>query len=426
MNENTHKDAREDERERAVVERVSLASDGTEANGVSYSTKISANGRYVTYISYASNLVSGDTNDTSDVFVFDRKMGTTERISVASDGTEGNGFSFNPVISANGRYVAYESNASNLVSGDTYGSADIFVYDRKTGTTERISVPRDSTEENGVSNIAPEISANGRYVTYWSDASNLVPGDTNGTTDVFVFDRKMGTTERVSVASDGTEGNNESSAPAISANGRYVTFASWASNLVSDDSNGFVDIFVFDQKTGTTERISVASDGTEGNNFSVEPAISANGRYVTYYSGASNLVPGDTNDANDIFVFDRKTGTTERVSVASDGSEANDHSFSPQISANGRYVTYNSDASNLVPGDTNGTTDIFVFDRKTGTTERISVASDGTEGNGFSFEPAISANGHYITYNSDASNLVPGDTNGTADIFVASTYDCLL
>jgi hypothetical protein len=345
-----------------------------------------------------------------------------ERVSVASDGTEGNGFSGFSDISANGRYVTYNSDASNLVPDDTNGTTDVFVFNRKTDTTERISVASDGTEGNGPSGSAA-ISANGRFVTYQSGASNLVLDDTNNAFDIFVFDRKTDTTERVSVASDGTEGNDFSFDPAISANGRYVTYDSDASNLAPGGTAG---VFVFDRKTDTTERISVASDGTKANGFSFNAAISANGRYVTYSSLASNLVPDDTNNAFDIFVFDRKTDTTERVSVASDSTEANGRSGFSDISAKGRFVTYQSEASNLVLDDTNGTTDIFVYDRKTDTTERVSVAGDGTEANGASFEPEISAKGRYVTYTSDASNLVPDDNNNASDVFVASTDHWLL
>jgi hypothetical protein len=403
------------------VERVSVASDGTEANNGSGHPTISANGRYVTYWSEASNLVPDDTNDTDDIFVYDRKTNTTERINVASDGTEANNRSFSPEISANGRYVTYSSFASNLVPDDTNGTEDVFVYDRKTNTTERINVASDGTEANSGQSLEPAISANGRYVTYQSFASGLVPNDPPGT-DIFVYDRKTNTTELIS----GTEANDSSFQPAISANGRYVTYGSSASNLVPDDTNGIIDIFVYDRKTNTTERISVASDGTEANEESFGATISANGRYVTYSSFASNLVPDDTNNAADIFVYDRKTNTTERINVASDGTEANDDSGGAEISANGRYVTYDSFASNLVPDDTNDTQDVFVYDRKTNTTERISVDSDGTEANGFSREPAISPNGRYVTYGSLASNLVPDDTNGALDIFVASTWDWLV
>jgi Tol biopolymer transport system component len=399
------------------VQLVSAASDGTEGNASSGGPSISADGRFVAYQSSASDLVAGDTNGADDIFVFDRKTDITERVSIASDGTEGNASSGGPSISADGRYVTYASEASNLVPGDTNSVEDIFVFDRKTGITDRVSLAGGDIEGNS-SSFGPSISASGRFVTYGSFASNLVPEDTNGVSDIFVFDRKTGTIERVSVTSDGTEGNGGNVDASISANGRYVTYTSFASNLVPEDTNGVSDIFVFDRKTDTTERVSVASDGTEGNAGSENSAISASGRYVAYHSTASNLVPGDTNDVSDIFVLDRKTGITDRVSVASDGTEANGGSFGPSISADGRFVTYQSEASNLVTGDTNGQFDIFVFDRKTDITTRLSVASDGTEGNASSFGPSISAGGRFVSYSSNASNLVPGDTNNSADVFV--------
>ena len=190
--------------------------------------------------------------------------------------------------------------------------------------------------------------------------------------------------ERVSVADDGTQGNDVSSVLSISADGRYVAFTSNASNLVPGDTNGFGDIFVYDRQTDTIERVSVASDGTQGNDRSVAPSISADGRYVAFVSYASNLVPGDTNGASDIFVYDRQTDTIERVSLAADGTEGDRASDSPSISADGRYVAFVSYASNLVSGDTNGETDVFVYDRQTDTIERVSVASDGTQANGYS------------------------------------------
>jgi Tol biopolymer transport system component len=225
----------------------------------------------------------------------------------------------------------------------------------------------------------------------------------------------------VSVASDSTQGNDNSWDPSISADGRYVAFFSHASNLVPGDTNNTLDVFVHDRLTGQTTRVSVASDGTEGNGDSFVGSISADGRYVAFASWASNLVPGDTNGRSDIFVHDRVTGQTTRVSVASDGTEGNGDSWGcPSISADGRYVAFASWASNLVPGDTNGRSDIFVHDRVTGQTTRVSVASDGTEGNGDSWwRPSISADGRYVAFPSYASNLVPGDTNGWADIFVA-------
>jgi Tol biopolymer transport system component len=400
--------------------RVSVASGGTQGNGHSYHPSISADGRYVAFASNASNLVSGDTNGASDIFVHDRVTDSTERVSVSSGGTQGNGNSYNPSISVDGRYVAFNSKASNLVGGDTNGNWDIFVHDRVTDSTERVSVSSDGTQGNGNS-YNPSISVDGRYMAFESLASNLVSGDTNGASDIFVHDRVANSTERVSVSSDGTQGNGYSCYPSISADGTDVAFASDASNLVSGDINGNWDIFVRDQVTDSTERVSVSSDGTQGNGYSCYPSISAGGTYVAFMSEASNLVSGDTNGASDVFVHDRVTSSTERASVSSDGTQGNRSSYSSSISADGTYVAFASEASNLVSGDTNGASDVCVHDRATGSTERASVSSDEMQGNGHSKWPSISADGRYVAFESLASNLVNGDTNGASDVFV---HDC--
>ena len=408
-----------------TTELVSVASDGTQANSYSSDSDISADGRYVAFRTYASNLVPGDTNQFTDVFVHDRDTGATERVSVASDATEANSSSTLPSISADGRYVAFMSAATNLVPGDTNGFWDVFVHDRETGATERVSVASDGSQATGPFGSAfPAISANGRYVAFASAATNLVPGDSNGDPDVFVHDRDSGTTERVSVASDGTEADPPFAAsmdPAISADGRHVAFQSDAFNLVPGDTNALSDIFVHDRDTGTTERVSVAPDGAQGNGDSFTPALSADGRYVAFHSAASTLVPGDANGAMDVFVHDRGTGANELVSVASDGTEANYYSFPPDISADGRLVAFMSFASNLVSDDTNGDPDFFVHDRASGSTERVSVASDGTQAEGIfggSGIPAINGDGRLVAFESTATNLVPGDTNGEWDVFV--------
>ena len=417
--------------------RVSVASDGTQSNHDSYNPSISADGRFVAFESEATNLVSGDTNNFRDIFVHDRQTGQTTRVSVASDGTQSNQHSYNPSISADGRYVAFESEATNLVSGDTNNHQDIFVHDRQTGQTTRVSVASDGTQANDYS-YNPSISADGRYVAFISYASNLVGGDTEppilpsttslpnnpaskvtgGVSQVFVHDRQTGATTLVSVAIDGSEGNDHSEEVSISADGRYVAFASSATNLVSGDTNKHPDIFVRDLQTNQTTRVSVASDGTQANNFSFEPSISADGRYVAFMSWADNLVSGDTNGDWDIFVHDRQTGATIRVSVATGGGQAAGRSQSPSISADGRYVAFASSASNLVSGDTNNHPDIFVHDRQTGVTMQVSVASDGTQTYAFSSDPSISADGRYVAFGSEADNLVSGDTNGRFDIFV--------
>ena len=404
------------------IQRVSVASDGTQANSGSTVAAISADGRYVAFESLASNLVSGDTNSAFDVFVHDRQTGQTTRVSVAGDGTLGNANSFAPSLSADGRYVAFESAASNLVSDDTNSREDVFVHDRQSGQTTRVSIAGNGTQANG-SSVTPSISADGRYIAFNSVASNLVSGDTNNFLDVFVHDRQTGQTARVSVASNGTQGNEGSAQAAISADGRYVAFLSIASNLVSGDTDNNTDVFVHDRQSGQTTRVSIASNGTQANGSSFTPSISADGRYVAFTSVASNLVSGDTNSSRDVFVHDRQTGQTTRVSIDSNGTQANNISTFAAISADGRYVVFDSLASNLVSGDTNGLFDTFIHDRQTGRTNRISVALSGAQGNNRSQRPTVSADGRFVVFESFANNLVGGDTNASLDIFMVTLLE---
>ena len=399
------------------TELASVDSAGNQANGISTNAAISADGRFTAFIADAGNLVTDDTNGQPDVFVHDRKTGVTERVSVNSAGNQGNNISLDPAISADGRFVAFTSYADNLVPGDTNGQRDIFVHDRKTGATERVSVNSAGNQGNNAS-LDPAISADGRYVAF---TGNLVVGPgAFASADVFVHDRKTRVTTRVSVNSAGNQANGYSYQPAISANGRYVAFTSFADNLVPGDTINYVgDIFVHDGKSGVTERVSVDSAGNESNNGSYLPAISADGQYVAFYSFADNLVPGDTTTGfGDMFVHDRKTEVTERVSVDSAGNQANGGCGDTAISADGRFVAFYSLADNLVAGDTNGNADIFVHDRRTRATERVSVNSAGNQGNAGSGEPAISANGRFVAFTSYADNLVPNDTNGASDVFV--------
>jgi Tol biopolymer transport system component len=400
----------------ALTTCVSRATDGTLANSSSYQSSVSADGRYVAFYSLATNLAPGGC-DGHDVFVRDRLTGQTEQVSVASDGTLGNGSSYSPSISADGRYVAFESIATNLVDDDTNGLGDIFVHDRQTGETTRVSVATDGTQGNSTSSYAA-ISADGTAVAFQSDATNLVGDDTNGFRDVFVHDRATGQTSRVSVASDGSQGSSESRFPSISTDGRYVAFQSWASNLVADDNNGFADIFVRDQQGGQTTRVSIATGGTEANGPSERPWVSGSGRYVVFESSATNLVADDTNAHIDIFLRDSQAPQTTRVSVATDGSQGNGDSRWCVVNSNGRQVAFMSYATNLVAGDTNGCGDVFLRDRPTGQTTRLSVATDGTQSSGESHSPAISADGQSVTFTSGADNLVPDDQNSSEDVFL--------
>jgi hypothetical protein len=224
--------------------------------------------------------------------------------------------------------------------------------------------------------------------------------------------------ERVSISSVGILADGDSEEPSISSDGFMVAFISEATNLVPGDTNDAQDVFVHDLATGITERVSVASAGTQGDDDASTLSLSSNGSFVAFGSFATNLVAGDTNDVIDVFVHDRDTGTTTRVSIATDGTQANDESFSPAISSSGRFVAFRSDATNLVANDTNNDSDIFVRDRASGVTRRVSVDSDGDQANGDSILPAISADGRFVAFSSEASNLVGGDTNNLADIFV--------
>ena len=402
-----------------LVERISVSSAGVQGNDLSQRPFLGGDGRFVAFESLASNLVPGDTNGLLDLFVRDRQTGTTRRVSVDSSGRQGNGISFGSKMSGDGRFVIFESEASNLVPGDTNGFVDIFLHDLQSGATERVSVGTGGVQANSDSRYA-YANQDGRDVVFYSFASNLVPGDTNGVADIFVRDRQTDETTRVSVRSGGAQADGLSFCPSISDDGRFVAFVSYATNLVPNDTNGTPDIFVHDRQTGTTVRVSVDSRGVEANDASVDAKISGNGRFVAFYSEASNLVPDDTNGVGDLFVHDLQTGETTRVSVRSDGAQGDQISYDARISRDGRFVSFDSDATNLVEGDTNGQGDIFIHDRQTGTTRRASTDRNGTGGNRGSHANRLSGDGQFIAFDSEASNLVPGDSNGEADVFIVS------
>jgi hypothetical protein len=424
-----------------LSERVSVSSAEEQADHMSGRRgrpELSADGRFVVFDSLAANLVSNDSNVVDDIFVRDRVNDTTERVSVSSGGDQANDLSTRPAISGDGNLIAFQSEATNLVADDTNGASDVFVHDRTSGQTTRVSVASDGTQGDAVSFLA-DISADGRYVVFSSDATNLVANKTTIYRDIYVHDRLTGTTERANLSSTGEEANSNSFVGHISGDGRFVTFNSIASNLVPDDTNGgLTDIFIRDLVNGTTERVSVSSDEAEADGISNAAFPSFDGRYVVFSSDATNLVADDTNGTTDIFVRDREKGTTERVSVSSDETESNGSSdgpgvrggtsFGPDISADGRFVTFDSIATNLVPDDTNTCEapavppfddpglcpDIFVRDRLGGTTERVSVSGEGAQSNHASTDPAISPNGNVVAFFTLASNLAPGDTNTCA------------
>ncbi|WP_447962493.1 FG-GAP-like repeat-containing protein [Nitrospira sp. Ecomares 2.1] len=409
--------------------QISVDSNGVQGNFHSQNSAISGNGKIVAFSSLASNLVPGDTNSLLDIFVRNLETRQTTLVSVGSSGMVGNGASGSDdggvAISANGRYVAFISAATNLTPEADQPLGHVFVHDRQTGETTLVTVDSGGTPIGGVPNslLSPlAMSANGRYVAFISLLS-YVPEDTNMTMDVYVHDRESGQTTRVSGNANGIDeiGFILVGSPSLSEDGRYVAFLSSSSKLVQGDTNASFDIFVHDRNLGQTIRGSLNSQGEEGDGHTGEGSISlsADGRFVAFSSNATNLVEGDTNGVEDVFVRDLDAGTTTRVSVTSAGVEGGGGSRNPRLSADGRIVVFESDAFNLVPPEElNGVTDIFLHNRETSQTSRISMGLHNELGNNFSNSPQISGDGRFVVFESHASNLVEGDTNGDSDVFV--------
>lgn len=402
--------------------RASVRSDGLGASSHSATAGISADGRFVGFVSLAEDL-DGPVNGQQDAFVHDRWTGETRLVSVAFGGVGADGASYSPLFSADGRFVAYRSDATNLVPGDGNGASDVFVLDRLQGTTERVSVDASGGDADAWS-YYQTISADGRFVCFQSEASDLVAGDVNGTFDIFVRDRIADSTELVSVDSLGSvTGRFQFSVePAISSDGSCVVFASVDEALAAGASNGVSDVFLRDRSAGTTEVVSIGLGGAPANGASSLPAVSTDGRFVAFVSEATNLVPGDVNGARDVFVRDRLTGTTELVSVASDGTRASLDSWlyysHPTLSDDGRYVVFESYAPELVPNDGNGWSDIFLRDRTAGTTTIVSVSSSGGQVHQGALRATLSADGSVIAFESTDGHLVSGDVNAASDVFV--------
>jgi Tol biopolymer transport system component len=371
----------------------------------------------VAFESLATNLVAGDTNGTWDVFVRNTRTGATERVSVPNGGGQGNGESIMPAISRTGRFVAFVSSASNLVDGDVNGTSDAFVWDRRTHRLERVSIADDGSAGNGVTGSVA-ISGDGRFVAFTSRSDNLVAGDSNGALDVFVRDRRTSTTTGI-ISSNAPGSTFGALQVDISDDGRIVVFDSDASTLVAGDENSSRDVFAHDRATGTTELVSVGVSGpADGESGSA--VVSGDGRHVAFSSDATDLVVGDTNGSRDVFVRDLWTGVTERVSVATDGTEGNGFSSTPSVTADGSVVAFISTSSNLDPADRLAQADVFVRDRISGTTHLVTSGIDGSPADGSSGLPSISGNGGFLAFRSFASNLVADDGNGTGDVFLAS------
>jgi hypothetical protein len=402
---------------------VSVSTGGVPGNGHSAEGNISADGRFVVFSSGANTMTPDDPDLFLDVFVRDLATRTTTLVSVSSNGTKGNRGSFQPFISDNGRYVLFASDSTNLVPGVAPGGncafQHVYLRDLQAGTTDLVSQSTTGSPANCLSD-AGTVSADGRFVLFFSSASNLVSRDRNGATDAFLRDRQTGTTTRVSLSSDGREGNGSTFRGEISSDGRFVVFVSTATNLTNNDANGTAeDVFIRNLQTGTTRLVSVSTAGVQANNVSTLPAIGSDGRFVAFTSFGSNLVPNDTNGAHDVFVRDLVAGTTQRVSLSSSGAQANHNSAKPDITPDGRFVSFQSQASNLVPNDTNPAfNEVFLRDRVAGTTVRASVSSLDEQANSFSYSSSVSNDGRRVAFSSGASNLAPGDANTRDDVFL--------
>jgi Tol biopolymer transport system component len=398
----------------ADVQRISVAFNGGESNGWSGEQAISADGRYVTFASVATNLVPNDNNDQQDIFVYDRQTNQMTCVSMAFDGTQANLYSLSPSISGDGQQIVFVSEATNLVPDDVNGLPDVFVHDLRAGATTRVSVGLDGIEASG-SSSQPAISSDGRFVAFSSMADNLVLADTNQSGDIFVYELQTGAISRVSVASDGSEANGISINPVISADGRFISFNSLATNLTSNDGNSRSDVFIHDRHTGQRNLISVAVNGSVANNESFKPAISGNDRYVAFVSRADNLVIGDTNDVSDVFVYDRQTGQMIRVSSLPEDAQlpAADlrDAYSPAIASDGRFVSFYRPPNFFNPDFKYGS---FVYDLYTGQVVHLSQGYD--EANGI-YEVAISVDNRWFAF-ATHENLIPEDTNDEVDVYV--------
>lgn len=410
------------------VLRVSVAADGSEAVAPvtespgheinrAIDPTLSRNGRFVVWTDYAENLVPGDQNGVRDVFVRDLELGTTRIASLTDDDLPADGPSDQAVVSDNGRFVAFASAAKNLIPGKVPGTTHVYVRDMHLNTTRLVSATPAGNFANGYS-MKPSISSDGRLVAFSSRAADITPGDSGANFDVFVRDLDEATTRLVSRSPEGASGDAPSDAPVISSSGRFVVYRSDARNIVRPDAS-VRDIFVADLETGETRNAHRSVLGVDPNGYADLASISDDGNVVAFMSNSNNLVANDTNGFADVFVHRFDTGATERISVTSQGEEGNSLSWSPTVSADGRYVSFMTWATNLVPNDVNGQSDILVRDLEAKTTRLASgtattPAAGSSEGG---LGQLLSSDGRLVIFGGTGANLVPDD-NHSRDIYV--------
>ena len=403
-------------------ERVSKGSGGALADSHCYEGSASASGRWVAFDSGATNLGLPNAGGDFQVYLVDRKTGDSVHVSKSADGqTAGNGDSYCPVLSANGRLLAYFSDSDNMVAEDADSENDLYLYDAKTGAHTVLLQDADGGPANGGAEIYGQaMTPNGRYLAFKSTASNLAPGTEGGNFQVYLLDLRTGAVTLLSADDAGNPGNGSSESPSISANGRFVVFESLANNLVAGDGNGQRDVFVRDIRKGTTTRVSVPGAGGEANGPSREAVVANDGKVVAFRSFASNLVSGDGNSRFDIFVRDGRAGTTTRISVDEDGAEADGHSYQVAMSANGKTLVYYSYATNLVKNVPAPEGGVYRHDRRKGTTLQLDLGPGGevSEHDIYVYAGSLTSTGKWLVMGSGSTALAGTDTLGQLQAYL--------
>lgn len=399
---------------------IDTSTSGGNPDGKSYYSQvdISQDGRYIVFNSQASNLVLNSTPfpGTNRLFVRDRLTNSTELVSQSTSGAASYGE--NGRISEDGRYIVFSSFASDLVSGDTNGKGDIFIRDRKLGTTTRVSSTLTGTQTT-FGNAAPDVSADGQYVV-WTARPDIY-------SEIYLKNMSTGTVTQLSQNSSGAPANSDSNDPRISCEGRIVVFKSNANNLTTGDTSNpsktYWRTYIIDMLKPLNPQY------IRGGNFGVDnnPSVSCNGNYIAFSSSSKYLVPGDTNNKEDAFLYDRVNDSVQRVSVDSSGAQTNDSAFLPSSSNDGKYVVFISGATNLISSDTNGKKDVFIRNILTNTTEVITRNSSGSLANGDTSWSTISSDGRYVIHTSDFSNpstnLISGYTGNVYASKSGADYD---
>ena len=398
----------------AQITRVSVTSSGGQLTPYSQAYGISGNGRYVTFTTTSPEL-NGGTNLKNQAYVYDYDTGNVTRISESTNGGAANSYSFAAGITYDGSRAVFLSQATDIVTGISSSKKNVYVRDIENGTSSVASITASGTIGNGQSPWAA-ISDDVNIVAFETASTNLAPSDTNGVNDIFLKNMATGELTLISRTSS-AEANDQSIHPSISSNGRVVAFLSDASNLVPNDTNATTDAFIYDVDTGTLQRVSVSSSGAESNGTTTGVSISANGRYVAFTSAGTNLVAGDTEGYVDVFVRDLLTNTTVRASATSTGSGFAGLNRAPTISGDGRYVVFESESS-AQRQVTGSDFDIYRKDMETGEVRQIDIDLDNKS---FytSYWPLIDNAGNRIAFSSFMSNLVSNDTNGQVDAFLA-------